>query len=212
MFVSSENLKFRRERENAVRKCTFAFDSSDLFNDVANFDNQFDEIVDEIVENSNEKDVDLVENDVVAQLNDQFRRDRERTSRDNIFLRFNQSFFDIINFNDDDHLFDSISSDVQIETQIILDDQINDRRFSIFKKQKRNHVEIKNFLSKYEKFHVLNSHMINKNNVLIVIEQYLENKTIKWFTFLSIHLQLFDDKYHESCLNVCINWLIKRRQ
>ena len=137
------------------------------------------------MKNSNEKNVDfvennvVVENDVVVQLNDQFRRDRERTSRDNISLRFNQSFFDIVDFNDDDHLFDSISFDVQIETQIIFDDQIIDRRFSIFKKQKRNYVEIKDFLSKHEKFHVLNSHTINKNNLLIVIKQYFENKTIE---------------------------------
>ena len=141
------------------------------------------------MKNSNEKNVDfvennvVVENDVVVQLNDQFRRDRERTSRDNISLRFNQSFFDIVDFNDDDHLFDSISFDVQIETQIIFDDQIIDRRFSIFKKQKRNYVEIKDFLSKHEKFHVLNSHTINKNNLLIVIKQYFENKTIEWFIF-----------------------------
>ena len=183
MFVFSEDLRFRRERENAVRERTFALDFSNSFNDVANFDNQFDDIVDEIVENSNEKDVDfvkndvVVENDVVAQLNDQFRRDRERTSRDNIFLRFNQFSSNVIDFNDDDHLFDSTSSDAQVETQIIFDDQIIDRRSSIFKRQKRNHVEIKNFLSKHEKFHVFNSHMINKNNVLIVIEQYFENKT-----------------------------------
>ena len=184
MFASFENLKSRRERENVAQKRTFVFDSSNSFNDVANFDNQFDEIIDEIVENSNEKDIDLVENDVVveddvvAQLNDQF-RDRERTSRDNIFLRFNQSFSDIIDFNDDDHLFDSTSSNAQIETQIILDDQIIDRCSSIFKRQKRNHVEIKDFLSKHEKFHVFNSHIINKNNVFIVIEQYFENKTIE---------------------------------
>ena len=122
MFVSIEDLKFRRERENVIQKRTFVSNSSNSFNDVANFDNQFDEIVDEVVENLNEKNVDfvkndvVVENDVVAQLNNQFRRDRERTSRDNIFLRFNQSFFDIIDFNDDDHLFDSTSFNVQIET------------------------------------------------------------------------------------------------
>ena len=189
MFVSFEDLKFRRERENVVRKRTFAFDSSNSFNDVANFDNQFDDIVDEIVENSNEKDVDfvendiVVENDVVVQLNNQFRRDRERTSRDNISLHFNQFFFDIIDFNDDDYLFDSTSFDAQMKTQILFNDQIIDRRFSIFKRQKRNYVEIKDFLSKHEKLHVLNSHMINKNNVFIVIEQYFENKTIERFIF-----------------------------
>ena len=212
MFASFEDLRLRREREDVVRKRTSVFDSSNSFNDVANFDNQFDEIIDEIVENSNEENVDLaendvvVENDVVAQLNDQFRRDRERTSRDNILLRFNQSSSNIIDFNDNDHLFDSTSFDVQVETQIIFDDQIIDRRSSIFKRQKRNHAEIKDFLSKHEKFHVLNSHMINKNNVLIVIEQYFENKTIEWFIFLSTHLQLFDDKWFEFKMFFLIRW------
>ena len=136
----------------------FVFDFSSVFNDVANFDNQFDNVVNEIVENSNEKDVDLVENnvvvenDIVVQLNDQFRRDRERTSRDNISLRFNQLFFDIINFNDDDYLFDSTSFDVQIKTQIIFNNQIIDRRFLIFKKQKRNYVEIKTFCRNIKSF------------------------------------------------------------
>ena len=66
MFISFEDLKFYREHENVVRKRTFVFDFSNSFNDVANFDNQFDNIVDKIVENSNEKNVDFVENDVVV--------------------------------------------------------------------------------------------------------------------------------------------------
>ena len=185
MFIQNDNLKFRRDRSNDFHSRTNVFEFANSTNSIAKFDNQFDEIVDDIFENSNEKNVDFVENDVVvendivAQLNDQFRRDRERTSRNNLFMNHNQFFANIVDFNDDDHLFDFILFNAQIETQIIFDNQIIDRRFSIFQKRERNHVEIKNFLFKHEKFHVFNSHLINKINVFIVIEQYFENKIVE---------------------------------
>ena len=85
--------------------------------------------------------------------------------------------FVIVVLNEQNHLFNFIFVVVIIEMQIIFENQIIDRRFFVFKNLKRNHVEIKNFLSKHEKFHVFNRQMINKFKVFLITKQYLKNKT-----------------------------------
>ena len=121
-------------------------------------------------------------------------------------MNHNQFFASIVDFNDDDHLFDSILFDAQAGTQIILGDQIIGRRFSVFQRRERNHAEVKNFLFKHEKFHVFNSHLVNKINVLIVIEQYLENKIVEWFISLPAHLQKSGGKWSEFKKYFLIRW------